>query len=131
MKPKDSLIRVKQFQVTEKHRQVNQLETMIAEFERMAGELDVQIQNEEKKSGITDVDHFAYPTFAKAARTRRDNLFNSIRDLQSQKDAAEAALMDAEAELQKAEKLDVREARRVAEEQSARTSAYDRQVMIG
>ncbi|MBO6639768.1 MAG: flagellar export protein FliJ [Roseitalea sp.] len=131
MKPKDSLIRVKQFQVTEKHRQVNQLETMIAEFERMAGELDVQIQTEEKKSGITDVDHFAYPTFAKAARTRRDNLFNSIKDLQSQKDAAEAALMDAEAELQKAEKLDVREARRVAEEQSARTSAYDRQAMIG
>ena len=39
--------------------------------------------------------------------------------------------MDAEAELQKAEKLDVREARRVAEEQSARTSAYDRQAMIG
>lgn len=130
MKPKDSLIRAKQFQVTEKHRQVNQLETMISEFERMAGELDVQIANEEKKSGITDISHFAYPTFAKAARTRRDNLYNSIKDLQTQKEAAEAALMEAEAELQKAEKLDVREARKAAEEQRAK-SAYDRQAMIG
>ena len=130
MKSKDSLIRVKQFQVTERHKQVNQLETMIAEFERMATELEMQIENEEKKSGITDVNHFAYPTFAKAARTRRDNLMNSIKDLQTQKEQAETALMEAEAELQKAEKLDVREARKAAEEQAAKR-AYDRQAMIG
>lgn len=130
MKSKDSLIRVKQFQVTERHKQVNQLEAMIAEFERMASELDAQIQNEERKSGIKDINHFAYPTFAKAARTRRDNLFNSIKDLQTQKERAEAALMEAEAELQKAEKLDVREARKAAEEQAAKR-AYDRQAMIG
>ena len=130
MKSKDSLIRVKQFQVTERHKQVNQLETMIAEFERMATELEMQIENEERKSGITDVNHFAYPTFAKAARTRRDNLMNSIKDLQTQKEQAETALMEAEAELQKAEKLDVREARKAAEEQAAKR-AYDRQAMIG
>ncbi|WP_306118490.1 MULTISPECIES: flagellar export protein FliJ [unclassified Roseitalea] len=129
MKSRDNLIRLKQFQVTEKHRQVAQLEQMIAEFERMANELDTQIQTEERKSGITDVDHFAYPTFAKAARTRRDNLFNSIRDLQAQKAGAEASLMEAEAELQKAEKLDVRESRKAAEE--GETSRYDKQAMIG
>lgn len=128
MKPRDNLIRLKQFQVTDKHRQVAQLETMIAEFQRMADELDVQIQNEERKSGITDVEHFAYPTFAKAARTRRDNLHTSIRDLDSQKEAAEAALLEAEAELQKVERLDVREARRTAQETQ---SAYDKQAMIG
>ncbi len=128
MKPRDNLIRLKQFQVTEKHRQVGQLETMIAEFQRMADELDVQIQAEERKSGITDIEHFAYPTFAKAARTRRDNLHTSIRDLDSQKQAAEAALMEAEAELQKVERLDVREARKASEDA---VSSYDKQAMIG
>jgi len=128
MKPRENLIRLKQFQVTEKHRQVAQLDTMIAEFQRMADELDAQIQSEERKSGITDTTHFAYPTFAKAARARRDNLFTSIRDLQTQKETAETALMEAEAELQKAEKLDVRETRKVAEERAA---AYDKQAMIG
>ena len=130
MKPRDNLIRLKQFKVTEKHRQVDQLGQMIAEFERMAGELDVQITNEERKSGISDVNHFAYPTFAKAARTRRDNLFNSIRDLKDQLGRAQDELMDAESELQKAERLDVREARKSAEEVPA-MSAYDKQAMIG
>lgn len=129
MKPRDNMIRLKQFQVTEKHRQVMQLETMIAEFERMAGELDLQIQNEEKKSGITDINNFAYPTFAKAARTRRDNLQNSIKDLITQKEAAEELLMEAEAELQKAEKLEVREARATLEAETE--SAYDKHAMIG
>ncbi len=111
MKPRDNMIRLRQFKVAEKHRQVMQLETMIGEFERMANELDAQIVAEEKKSGITDQAHFAYPTFAKAARTRRDNLATSIRDLKQQKESAEAELLEAENELQKAERLEVREAR--------------------
>jgi flagellar export protein FliJ len=127
MKPRDNMIRLRQFKVAEKHRQVMQLETMISEFERMASELDAQIVAEEKKSGITDQNHFAYPTFAKAARTRRDNLSTSIRDLKQQKEAAEAELMDAEAELQKAERLEVREARN----EGAVESGEDRKAMIG
>lgn len=127
MKPRDNMIRLRQFKVAEKHRQVMQLETMVAEFERMANELDAQIVAEEKKSGITDQGHFAYPTFAKAARTRRDNLSTSIRDLKQQKEAAEAELMDAEAELQKAERLEVREARN----ESDAENGEDRKAMIG
>ena len=74
MKTRENLVRLKQFQVNDKRRQLLQLDMMIAEFERMAGELEVQILAEEKKAGITDISHFAYPTFAKAARLRRDNL---------------------------------------------------------
>jgi len=89
---------------------VDQLQMMLAEFERMAGELDAQIANEEKKSGITDTAHFAYPTFAKAARTRRDNLMNSVGDLRIQMNAARIALEEAEAEHANAEKLEQRDA---------------------
>ncbi|WP_421857470.1 flagellar export protein FliJ [Oricola sp.] len=128
MKPKDNMIRLRQFKVAEKHRQVMQLDTMIAEFERMAGELEAQIQAEEKKAGITDQNHFAYPTFAKAARTRRDNLEVSIRDLRQQKETAEADLMEAEAELQKAERLEVREARGP---ETGVEAAGNRSAMIG
>ncbi|MBN9046313.1 MAG: flagellar export protein FliJ [Rhizobiales bacterium] len=109
MKPRESLLRLKLFQVKEKRRQLGQLDLMIGEFERMAAELDAQILTEEKKAGISDVNHFAYPTFAKAARQRRDNLFVSIRDLMSQKEAAEAELAAAEGELSKAEALEERD----------------------
>lgn len=109
MKSRENLVRLKRFQVNEKRRQILQLDLMIAEFERMANELEVQIAAEEKKSGITDVNHFAYPTFAKAARQRRDNLRNSQSDLVQQKNVADTLLSEAEAELSKAEALESRD----------------------
>jgi hypothetical protein len=109
MKSRENLVRLKRFQVNEKRRQITQLDMMIAEFDRMANELDMQIAAEEKKSGITDINHFAYPTFAKAARLRRDNLKNSQSDLLQQKKLAETLLAEAEAELSKAEALESRD----------------------
>jgi hypothetical protein len=109
MRSRENLVRLKQFQVNEKRRQLMQLDMMIAEFDRMATELEVQITAEEKKAGITDINHFAYPTFAKAARLRRDNLKNSQFELAQQKSAAEAILAEAEAELSKAEMLESRD----------------------
>jgi flagellar export protein FliJ len=109
MKSRENLVRLKQFQVNEKRRQLTQLDMMIAEFDRMATELELQITAEEKKAGITDINHFAYPTFAKAARLRRDNLKDSQFDLAQQKSTAEAILAEAEAELSKAEMLESRD----------------------
>jgi len=111
MKSRGNLVRLKQFQVNEKRRQLSQLDMMIAEFDRMAAELDAQVAIEERKSGITDTNHFAYPTFARAARQRRDNLNNSRLDLLQQRGAAEMALAEAETELAKAEQLENRDAR--------------------
>lgn len=111
MKSRENLVRLKQFQVNEKRRQLQQLDAMIAEFDRMAAELDAQIANEERKAGISDVEHFAYPTFAKAARQRRDNLHNSKNDLATQREAAEAQLEEAETELTKAELLESRDSK--------------------
>ncbi|WP_429930714.1 flagellar export protein FliJ [Agrobacterium vitis] len=109
MKSRDSLVRLKAFQVTEKRRQLQQLQLMMSEFERMAKELENQISLEEKKAGITDASHFAYPTFAKAARQRADNLQDSIRELKVQQDAAELSLELAEAEHAKAAALEERD----------------------
>lgn len=109
MKSRESLVRLKGFQVTEKRRQLQQLQSMMAEFERMAKELEAQIGIEEKKSGITDQNHFAYPTFAKAARQRADNLQVSIRELKVQQEAAELGLEEAEADYQKAAALEERD----------------------
>lgn len=111
MKSRDSLVRLKLFQVNEKRRQLLQLDMMIAEFDRMAGDLDGQVAFEEKKSGISDQAHFAYPTFAKAARQRRENLLVSQRDLKGQREGAAATLEEAEEELKKAEMLENRDGR--------------------
>ncbi|MBW3096279.1 flagellar export protein FliJ [Pseudohoeflea coraliihabitans] len=109
MKSRESHVRLKQFQVNEKSRQLSQIQLMMAEMQKMAAELEYQIVAEEKKAGISDPSHFAYPTFAKAARQRADNLQNSARDLQLQLEAAELALEEAEAEYAKATALENRD----------------------
>ncbi|NGP18481.1 MULTISPECIES: flagellar export protein FliJ [Devosia] len=114
----ESLIRLKKFQVDEKRRQVMQIEMMVADFERMASELDQQIEIEHTKTGISDVAHFAYSTFAKAALTRRDNLLASANDMKSKLEAAQDALAEALEDLKKVELLDQREHQREKDEQS-------------
>lgn len=111
MKSRENLVRLKRFQVEEKRRQLSQLNQMVADFERMAAELEAQILAEEKKAGITDINHFAYPTFARAARLRRDNLRASQSGLADQRTSAEQLLAEAEAELAKAEMLESRDSR--------------------
>jgi hypothetical protein len=95
MKSRDSLIRLKRFQVDEKRRQVAQIEAMIADFNRMVSDLDDQIVSEQNRVGIHDITHFAYPTFAKAAIQRRENLKVSIHDLEVKLEAARDELSGA------------------------------------
>ncbi|MDB5650011.1 MAG: flagellar export protein FliJ [Hyphomicrobiales bacterium] len=109
MKSRDTLIRLKRFQVEEKRRRVAQIEAMIAEFSRMATDLDREIAMEESRSGVTDPAHFAYSTYARAARSRRDNLHQSAGELRGQLEEAKALLEDATAEFAKVQSLDVRD----------------------
>ena len=121
-KSRDGLVRLKRFQVREKRRQVGQIESMIAEFERMARELNDQVVAEQERSGIRDTAHFAYPTFARAAIQRRDNLLASVEELKGQLAAAVADCTEAEQELEKFEAIAERDQDRGSDPVPGRTS---------
>ena len=123
MKSRETLIRLKRFQVDEKRRKVMQIESMIAEFERIAGDLDREIKTEQDRAGIHDPAHFAYPTYAKAAMQRRENLKRSATDLKLQLDDAKATLAEAFEEMKKVELLDERDQMRERAEEEAREQA--------
>jgi flagellar protein FliJ len=72
-------------------RHVLQIQRMIAEFERLAAELDRDVRIEEERTGIRDPKNFAYSTLAKAAAQRRANLAHTIVLLRGQLEAAAAA----------------------------------------
>ena len=120
MKSRDTLIRLKKFQVDERRRKVAQIESMIAEFERMAADLDREIKSEQERAGIHDPAHFAYPTYAKAAMVRKENLKRSADELKVQLDDAKAALGEAFEELKKVELLDERDQARERADENAR-----------
>jgi flagellar protein FliJ len=123
MKSHEALIRLKTFQVDDKQRKVVQIETMIAEFERMANDLDREIRVEQDRSGIHDPAHYAYPTYAKAAIARRDNLKHSADELRAQLVDAQTALQEACDERRKVELLGERDQQRERAAQDARSQA--------
>jgi len=119
MKSRETLIRLKKFQVDEKRRRVTQIEGMIADFRRMSVDLEREIQTEQDRAGINDPTHFAYPTYAKAAIQRRENLKHSADELKTQLNDAKDALAEAFEELKKVELLDERDQMRERAEQAA------------
>ena len=112
MKSRETLIRLRRFEVDDKRQKVTDLETMISDFQQMAQDLDRQIQVEQERAGVSDINHFAYPTFAKAAVQRRDNLAASVDELQAKLDAAREELAGAYEELKKVELIEERDMER-------------------
>src|SRR5947209_10099782 len=108
MKSRETLIRLKKFQVDEKRRKVAQIEGMIAEFERIAADLEREIKAEQDRAGIHDPSHFAYPTYAKAAMARRENLKRSIDELVAQLGDAKIELQESCEDLKRVELVDER-----------------------
>jgi flagellar export protein FliJ len=118
MKSRDAIIRLKRFDVEEKRRKVADIEAMIGDFNHMAVDLDRQIAIEQDRSGVSDVNHDAYPPFAKAAIQRRNNLAASASDLAAKLAAARSEFDEACEELKKIELLEERDAERLRLEQT-------------
>ena len=123
MKSRETLIRLKKFQVDEKRRKVAQIEGMIAEFDRIAGDLEREIKTEQDRAGIHDPGHFAYPTYAKAANAAAREPQALGVELRTQLDDARAALGEAFEELKKVELLDERDQMRERADEEAREQA--------
>jgi hypothetical protein len=86
-------IRRREFQADDRRRRVALLERMIADFDCMAAGLDEEILIEQERAKIHDPSHFAYPTYAKAAILRRDNLKRSANELRAQLSKDKQALL--------------------------------------
>jgi flagellar FliJ protein len=118
MKSRDALSRLKRFEVEERRRQVAEIESMIGDFNQMALDLDRQIAIEQERAGVSDTTHYAYPTFAKAAIQRRDNLRNSALGLEAKLAGARESLDGCLEELKKIELMEEREAEKMKLEEA-------------
>ncbi len=117
-------IQNQRFEYEEKRQQVNDIEMMIADFRRLANDLDQQIKVEQQASGISDVNHFAYPTFARAAINRRDNLRSSVLELERRLERARQEALDAFEQLKLSESAGGLEAHRQVKPVARRKSKH-------
>lgn len=131
MKSRKSLIQLRQFEVDERRQTVTDIENMMAELNQMVIDLERQIEVEQEKAGVSDVNHYAYPTFAKAAIQRRDNLKNSVSELEGRLEEARDGLAEAFEELKKVELIEERDAERARAETAAKEQAELDEIGVG
>ncbi len=123
MRSRKTLIQLRRFEVDDRRQTVSDIETMMEELRQMVVDLERQIQVEQEKAGIDDVNHFAYPTFAKAAIQRRDNLKKSVQELEAKLVESRDQLAEAFEELKKVELIEERDAKRIRIQAAAREQA--------
>ncbi len=119
MKSHDSLIRLRKFEVDERRQKVADLESMIDDFQRMARDLDRQVEVEQQRAGTSDMNDCRYPLWAKDAITRRERIVDSVSELEGKLDGARDDLASSFEELKKVEKVGERETARVLEAREA------------
>jgi len=86
----ERLHRIREFEFKHHHWQATQIETTIGELDRICIDLGHQIEAEETLARIHDPAHFAYPTYAKAARERRTKIQHSKNVLRAELDRLRA-----------------------------------------
>jgi len=101
MKSQNSLIQRCHFEVNERRQVVADIEYLMGKCKQDVVDLEHQIEFEQERSGVDDVNHCTYPPFAKAAIQRRDNLKNSVRKLESKLEEARDHWAEAYEELKK------------------------------
>src|SRR4029077_6664 len=90
---------------------------------RRPRQMERESKGEQVRPGTHDPGHFAYPTYAKAAIARRENLKRSADELRAQLEDAKMALGEAFDELKKVELLDERDQMRERETENAAEQA--------
>ena len=100
-------LRHTRFDIAEKTRKVELLETMIRDFTNTAANLAREIGAEEERTRIKDPNHVAYSMLAKALAMRRGKLLMSTAD-------AEMRLLAARREVDEATAMALRELEKAA-----------------
>jgi hypothetical protein len=76
-----SFRRVRRGGIEDKRQRIDQMEAIVADFDRTVNELEGWIKAEQKRTRIQDPAHFAYSTFATAMTQRRDALKRSCETI--------------------------------------------------
>ena len=116
-----SLIRLHEWNVDEKRRKLGELLRLQGELEDQVKSLDAELEREKEAAAADPTGAgLTFPAYAEQARQRRENLEDSIRQMEVVIGYARDELSDAYQELKKYETVDKNRQRRYELEQSRR-----------
>ena len=109
MKPRDSALRLKRFEATEKARKVASIETMISDFEHVAVDLARQIAAEEERTGIEELGPLCIFNLCQGSEPAPGQPADLGGGLRVKLEAARAAHADVMSEIGRLEPVETRE----------------------
>jgi flagellar FliJ protein len=116
----DTLLRLKRFRVDEMKRRMASIDAMKADLEKKLADLDENVTREKQRAGDSDIGRLAFPSFLRSIETRRENLRNTLKEIEREYAIAQLDLTDAFQDLKALEIATEQQARRLSEMQSRR-----------
>src|SRR5471032_1778884 len=111
----DTLLRLKRFRVDETKRRMAAIEAMRQDLEHKLTDLDDNVTREKQRAGDSDIGRLAFPTFLRSIEARRENLRNSMKNIEREHAVALSDLGDAFEELKSLEIAAEQQQRRLSE----------------
>src|SRR6185503_8450664 len=123
MKRTDTQIRLRRFRVDEMKRRLATLDGMKADAERKLADLEDSVTREKQRAGDSDIGRLAFPSFLKSIESRRENLRETLKDLERERVQAQDELTTAFQDLKALEFATEQQQKRADEIEARRTQS--------
>ena len=123
MKRNNTLIRSRRFRVDDLKRRLATLDGMKADAERKLADLEDSVTRERHRSGDSDIGRLAFPSFLRSIETRRENLRDTLKDLERERTQAQEDLASAMQDLKALESATEQQAKRASEIEARRSQS--------
>src|ERR1700761_3602692 len=88
----DTLLRLKRFRVDEMKRRIAAIDAMRADLEKKLSDLDDNVAREKQRAGDSDIGRLAFPSFLRSIESRRENLRNTLKEIEREQTKAQEDL---------------------------------------
>ncbi len=119
----DTLLRLKRFRVDEMKRRISTIDAMRANLERKLTDLDEDVAREKQRASDSDIGRLAFPSFLRSIDTRRENLRNTLKEIEREYENAQSDLNEAFQDLKALEFATEQQAKRLAEIEARRAQS--------
>ena len=119
----DTLLRLKRFRVDEIKRRIAAIHAMQADLERKLSDLDDNVAREKQRAGDSDIGRLAFPSFLRSIESRRENLRNTLKEIEREQMAAQVDLSNAFQDLKSLEIAVEQQVKRANELQARRSQS--------
>jgi len=116
----DTLLRLKRFRVDEMKRRIAAIDAMRNDLERKLADLDDNVAREKQRAGDSDIGRLAFPSFLRSIDARRENLRNTLKEIEREHAFALLDLNNAFQDLKALEFATEQQAKRLAEIETRR-----------